>query len=279
MRKLFQTAGIECKRNEEVTAAAQFLAKLVELAATAGGEPPLPEPPDTRHLTELQSLAGNEQLVAMLDRSAELADNFETWTNARELAGQRVPTFRRLQALLRHADGLNVAADVELQTAAIVEGRRLLDPSDPVPPLAATLADAARAALARAHECYGETYDQEWQRLARAESWQRIEQEDRDDILQRLHIEMRPTGATGTEQEILDTLVRVPLDGWRTRTLALPQLFAHARVAADKLVEPKIRHVKLQGATLRTPDDVAAWIDRTNQDLLNQVKQRPIAIG
>ena len=279
VRKLFQTAGIGCKRNEEVTAAAQFLAKLVELAATAGGEPPLPEPPDTRHLTELQSLAGNEQLVAMLDRSAELADNFETWTNARELAGQRVPTFRRLQALLRHADGLNVAADVELQTAAIVEGRRLLDPSDPVPPLAATLADAARAALARAHECYGETYDQEWQRLARAESWQRIEQEDRDDILQRLHIEMRPTGATGTEQEILDTLVRVPLDGWRTRTLALPQLFAHARVAADKLVEPKIRHVKLQGATLRTPDDVAAWIDRTNQDLLNQVKQGPIAIG
>ena len=278
-RKLFQNAGIDCKRDEEVTAAGHFLAKLVELAATAGGEPPLPEPPDIRHLTELQSLVGNEQLVSILERSAELADNVETWTRARELAGQRLPVFQRLQTLLRHADGLNAAADVELQTAAIVNGRRLLDPSDPVPPLAATLADAARAALARAHERYGETYDQEWRRLASTESWQRIEQEDRDDILQRLHIEMAPTEATGTEQEVLDTLDRVSLDGWRTRTLALPQLFAHARAAADKLVEPKIRHIKLEGATLRTPEDVAAWIDSTNEDLLKQVKQGPIAIG
>ena len=278
-RSLFQTAGIECKRNEEVTVAGRFLATLVELAATAGGERPLPEPPDTRRLAELQSLVGNEQLVSILDHSDELTANLETWTKARELTGQRLPAFRRLQALLRHADGLEGAADVERQTVAIIEGRRLLDLSDPVPPLAATLADALRAALARARERYGETYDQESRRLASTESWQRIEQKDRDDILQRLHVEMVPMGATGTEQEILDTLERVSLDGWRTRTLALPQLFAHARAAADKLVEPKIRHVKLPAATLRTPEDVAVWIDRANQDLLNQVRQGPIAIG
>ena len=278
-RQLFQTADIECKRNEEVTVASHFLAKLVELSAAAGGEPPLPKLPDTQNLAELQSLVGNEQLVSILERSAELADNVATWTKARDLAGQRLPAFQRLQALLRHADGLAAAADIQLQTAAIVKGRRLLDPSDPIPPLAARVADTLRAALADAHKHYGEIYADEAQRLATTESWQRIEQKDSDAILQRLHIEMPPMEATGTEQEILDTLERVSLDGWRTRTLALPQLFAHARAAADKLIEPKIRHVKLEGATLRTPEDVAAWIDRTNQNLLNQVKQGPIAIG
>ncbi len=278
-RKLFQTAGIECKRNEEVTAAGHFLAKLGELAAAAGGDPPLPKPPDTQHLIELQSLVGNEQLLSILERSAKLADNVETWTRTRELADERLPAFQRLQALLRHADGLDAAADVEIQTAAVVQGRRLLDSTDPVPPLVARLADALRTALAHAHERYGEIYDEESQRLASAESWRWIENRDSDAILQRLHIEMPPAGATGTEQEILDTLERVSLDGWRTRTLALPQLFAHARAAADKLVEPKIRHIKLEAATLRTPEDVAAWIDRTNQDLLNQVRQGPIAIG
>ena len=277
-RKLFQTAGIDSKRNEEVTAAGRFLDKLVDLAATAGGEPPLPDRPDIRHLSELQSLSGNEQLVAIVERSAELAENFETWTRARELARQRLPAFQRLQALLRHADGLETAADVELQTVAIEKGRRLLDPSDPVPPLAAILADALRAALARAHERFGETYEQEWQRLACTESWQRIEPKDRADILQRYRIEQASTATTGTEQEVLDSLERIPLEGWRTRTWALPQLFTDARTAADKLVEPKIRHIKLEGATLRTPEDVAAWIDRTNQDLLNQVKQGPVAI-
>ena len=116
-RKLFQTAGIDCKRNEEVAAAGNFLDKLVDLAATAGGEPPLPESPDTHHLTELHSLAGNEQLAAIVERSAELADNFETWSRAGEMARQRLPAFHRLQALLRHADGLAAAADVELQTS------------------------------------------------------------------------------------------------------------------------------------------------------------------
>ena len=130
-RQLFQNVDIDCKRNEEVTAAGHFLDKLVDLAANAGGEPPLPEPPDIRHLSELQSLAGNEQLVSILERSAELADNFATWTKAHELAGQRLPAFKRLRALLRHADGLDAAADVELQTDAIVKGPR---PAGPIGP-------------------------------------------------------------------------------------------------------------------------------------------------
>ena len=137
----------------------------------------------------------------------------------------------------------------------------------------------ARAAHARAHERYGETYDQESQRLASTESWQRIEKKDRDDILQRLHIEMAPTEATGTEQEVLDT-PGSRLSRWLAHAyIGPPQLFAHARAAADKLVEPEIRHIKLDGATLRTPEDVAAWIDRTKQDLLNQVKQVPSRSG
>ena len=140
------------------------------------------------------------------------------------------------------------------------------------------MTDALRTALAHAREHYAATYDQESRRLARAESWQRIKQEKREDILRQLHVEKAATGATGTEQEVLDSLDRISLDGWRTRTLALPQLFAHARAAADTLVEPKIRHIKLEGATLRTPEDVAAWIDRTNQSLLHQIQHGPIVI-
>ena len=57
-----------------------------------------------------------------------------------------------------------------------------------MPPLAAVMTDGLRAALAQAHEHYCETYEQEWQRLARTESWQRIEPKERDDILQRHRI-------------------------------------------------------------------------------------------
>ena len=68
------------------------------------------------------------------------------------------------------------------------------------------------------------------------------------------------------------------LDNWRTRTAALPQLFASARSQADKLLEPETRHVKLASDTLRTEDDVRAWARKTEQELVEQVKQGPVVV-
>jgi hypothetical protein len=279
VRKLFQTAGIACKPNEEAAAASQFLSKLAELANGAGGEAPLPERPDTSHLLDLQSLAGNEQLLGILNHHDKLIKNIEEWSKARELADKRLPAYRRLLALVRHAGGLEAAKEARPQIDAIATNRSLLDATDPVPDLAKTLADVLRAALAQAEKHYAETYDEEWQHLSSAESWQKIGQGERDRILGQLHIEKVSKGAIGTEQEVLDSLERISLDAWRTRTAALPQLFTDARIQADKLVEPKTHHVKLGSATLRTPEEVKAWVEKTEQELLEQLKQGPVVVS
>ena len=279
LRSLFQRAGIDCKPNEETAAAGRLLSRLDELARSAGGDPPLPERPDTRHLSELQSMAGNEQLLAILDRHDVLAANVDEWPAAGVLAEERLPAFRRLEALLRHAEGLEVAKEVEPQIAAIVAGRRLHDASDPVPGLAAKLTDAVRTALVASEERHDATYDDERQRLEAFEGWQRIEQEACDEILSRLHIAKVSAEATGTQGEVLESLGRISLDDWRTRTAALPKLFAQAKMEAHRLVEPKIRHMRLGSATLRTPEEVRAWIEKTERELLEQIRQGPIAIG
>ncbi len=279
LRGLFQTAGIECKPNEETAAAGRLLSRLDDLARGAGGDAPLPECPDTRHLSELTSLAGNEQLLAILDRHDVLVANANEWTAAGTLAVERLPAFRRLEALLRHAEDLDVAKEVKPQIEAIVAGRRLLDVSDPVPGLAAKLTDALRTALVASEELHDTTYDDEHQRLEGFDAWQRIEQETRDEILSGLHIARASAGGTGTQSEVLESLGRISLDDWRTRTAALPQLFAQAKVEAHRLVEPKIRHLKLESATLRTSEEVRAWIEKTERELLEQIRQGPIAIG
>ena len=48
---------------------------------------------------------------------------------------------------------------------------------------------------------------------------------------------------------------------------------------ADKLVEPRTHHVKLGSATLRTPDEVRAWVAKIEQELLEQLKQGPIVVS
>lgn len=279
LRKLFTTAGMACKPNEEAAAAGEFLSKMIDLARSAGGEAPLPERPDTSHLLELQSLAGNEQLLGILNRYDELQRNLEDWTKARELAEKRLPAYERLLTLARHAEGLDAAKEIQPQIEAIAANRSQLDATDPVPDLAKTLADALRAALAEAEKRYAEVFEAESARLESAESWQKIEQSDRDRILRRLNITRASKGATGTEQEVLESLERISLDAWRTRTAALPQLFAEARIQADKLVEPKIHHVKLESATLRTPEEVKAWVTKTEQTLLEQLEHGPIVVS
>ncbi len=279
VRKLFQTAGIACKPNEEAAAAGQFLTKLAELANAAGGEAPLPERPVTSHLLDLQSLAGNEQLLGILNRHDELIKNIEAWSKARDMAEKRLPAYKRLLVLSKHADGLDAAKEVKPQIDAIVANRSLLDTTDPVPDLTKALADALRAALSEAEKHFAEIYDEEWQRLSSAESWQKIGQEEQDRILGQWHIVKVTKGTTGSEQEVLDSLERISLDAWRTRTAALPQLFADARIQADKLVEPKTHHVKISSATLRTPDEVKVWVEKTEQELLEQLKQGPIVVS
>ena len=279
VRKLFTSAGVNYKPNEEAAAASEFLIKLSDLARGAGGDPPLPNRPDTRHLLDLQSLAGNEQLVGILNRHDELLKNIEDWTKARDLAEKRLPDYRRLKSLARHAEGLNVAREVFPQIEAISTNRSLLEATDPLPGLTKTLADALRAALAEAEKHYSEVFDKESGRLEAAESWQKIEQSDRDRILKGMNIAKASKGNIGTEQEVLESLERISLEAWRIRTAALPQLFAEARIQADKLVEPKTHHLKLRSATLSTPEEVRDWVATTEQVLLKQLKQGPIVVS
>ena len=279
LRKLFQDTGVDCKPNEESEAAGRMLKRLGDLARDAGGDAPLPAPPDTRHLTELGTLTGNEQLLAILARHDQLAADFSAWTSAGKLAAERLPAFERLRALAGHAHGLDVAREVEPQVEAIVGERRLLDSSDPVPGLASKLTDALRTALAASRKHYDEIWDGERRRLEEAESWRQIEPKDRVEILAKLQLKQELEGATGTEQEVLKSLDRISLDNWRMRTDALSKQFADARAEADRLVEPEIRHVKLPSVTLRTVADVKAWSETTERNLLEQIQQGPIAIG
>ena len=279
VRKLFQHACLDCKPNEETAVASKFISKLSDLARGAGGDPPLPSRPDTGHLQGIQSLTGNEQLLGILNRHDELLKNIEDWTKARDLAAKRLPAFRRLKSLARHAQGLDVAREVFPQIEAISTNRSLLETTDPLPGLIRTLADALRASLAEAEKHHSKVYEKESGRLEATESWQKIEQSDRDRILKRLNIAKASKGDTGTEQEVFESLERISLESWRTRTAALPQLFSEARVQADRLVEPRIHHVKLGSATLRTPEDVRDWVAKTEQELLKQLKQGPIVVS
>ncbi|RLI52846.1 MAG: hypothetical protein DRP09_17085, partial [Candidatus Thorarchaeota archaeon] len=70
-----------------------------------------------------------------------------------------------------------------------------------------------------------------------------------------------------------------PLPAWKTKTDALPQQFARAAVAAARLLEPKAQRVHLASGTLKTEQDVKAWLTRTEKDLLEKIKNGPVVVS
>jgi hypothetical protein len=240
LRKLFQNAGVDCKPNEEITKAPIFLARLTELANSAGGEPPLPNRPSTAHLETLRGFAGTEQLAEILKQHDTLGQQAKDWAKLAGLAAKRKPAWDKLIILLNHAYNMQGAEELRAQTEAVEKERRLLEASDPVPDIRKAVADALRAAVSSAHSAYEETYSDQMAALASSENWKRLKPNQQKQILIDEGIDGLPSLSIGTEAELINTLEQTPLPMWKTRTDALPQQFARAAMARN--VSMKMRH-------------------------------------
>lgn len=281
IRKLFATGGTPCKAGEEVARAPEFLNRLAHLAEAAGGEAPLPARPATSHLDNLRGFAGVEQLSEILNLHDTLQQQAAEWGKLAELASKRKPAWEALSALLRYTSGLEpaLAEALRLEAEAVRDERRLLDPSDPVPAIRKSIGDALRAALSAAHAEFRSDYDEQLTALNASESWTRLDDSQRSQVLAAEGLSDVPRLAIASESELLQTLAEADIPSWKTRTDALPQRFARAALAAAKLLEPKTQPVHLTSGTLRSEAEVRDWVAVTEKELVAKLKQGPIVVS
>jgi hypothetical protein len=279
LRKLFQSAGIPCKPNEESIAAGQFFVHLSNLADRAGGSPPMPERPSTDHLDNLRVLAGNEQLAEILNQYKTLSKQVKDWSVLADLATKRKPAWETLQLLLKHSKTLPESEDLNKQANAVRDERRLLDETDPIPAIHKDAVTALRNAVKKAHNDFKTVYDLEMAALDQNDNWNMISLEQQEDILDTEDIANIPPLSIGDDLSLIGALEETPLTGWKTKIDALPQQFSNAALAAAKLLEPKTQNIKLTSWTLKTEGDVQNWIERTEQELLVKLEDGPIVIS
>lgn len=279
LRKLFQGAGVNCKPNEEMAKAGEFLTHLAGLAERAGGEPPMPERPKTTLIDTLRDYGGAEQLAEILKVHDTVAKEGKDWAKLAGLAEKRLPAWETLCSLLEHAEGLSEADDLRTQAEAVRTERRLLDASDPVPDIRKAATDLLRAALTDAHGAYEQVYNDQMKALTVGENWKKLDKTQQKQLLEDEGIDDIPAIAVGSEADLTRSLEQISLTAWKTRTDALPQQFARVAMAAATLLEPKTQQVHLRSSTLKTDEDVKAWLGNTEKDLLAKLKDGPIVIS
>jgi hypothetical protein len=279
LRKLFHDAGVDCKPNEEIAKAPVFLGRLAELAEHAGGEPPMPARPPTAHLDTLRGFGGAEQLAEILKQHDTLAQQAKDWGKLAELAGKRKPAWETLCTLLKHADAMPGADELRKQAEAVKSERRLLDASDPVPDIRKAAVDALRAAVTAAHTEYEKTYNEQMAALTASDNSKKLKADQRKQILADEGIDGLAALAVGSEADLIRMLEQAALPAWKTRTDALPQQYTRAAIAAARLLEPKTQRVHLTSGTLKTEQEVKAWLAGTEKDLLAKLKTGPVVIS
>jgi hypothetical protein len=238
IRALYKSLGLNTNTGQESAHAPEFLSRLMQLAQQAGGDPPAPKRPDTKHVAELANRVGNDQLNGISADRERLAKEIAAWQKRQTLLAKREPRWRQLKRLLEHAADLPVAKEVEPEAKAVEEQRRLLDEPDPVPGMVDKLTEALRRALNEAHAACAAAHEQGLCGLEATETWQKLTPEQRYEILSKHSVRQMPEIAVGTTDEVLATLQKTKVSELRAICDALPTRFNGASASAVKLLEP-----------------------------------------
>ncbi|MCV7176149.1 BREX system P-loop protein BrxC [Mycolicibacterium sphagni] len=270
-------AGITVVRGEEAAGSAALIVKLADLSREAGGDAPLPAPPKLELLDDLRKLKGNELILAINEHSHLLNTTVEEWGKQASLKAGRVEAFSKAHRLVSHLTG-NEGGVAKGQLEAVTSNRSLLQTPDPVPPIVSDVVDALRAELLRRVEEYNSTASRARETLDLDDAWRALGPTDQDRLLAQQDLRDEITPVLGTPSEVLIALDARPLQAWSDRTAAVTERIARIREAVAKLSEPKAFRTSAPSASLRSVDDVEAFVSSLRQQLLDELADHKFLI-
>jgi len=289
VRKLLQKIGCQAKQGEELAVIPEFLQKMQDLTDRAGGEAPKPERPDTTALDEIRLTSGNEQILSLYNRREELKAAIDNWNDLARRIEKRMIEWEKLKRLTGHADlpvrgtqtgGIADAGVISAQVKHIEKQRLLLEEPDPVAPLIANVTQLLRTALNKLDADYKARYDEGMGRLRSDSSWARLESEQRNALLaeQKLTDAERPQVNVGSTEDILKTLEGLSLAAFSDRVEAMPRRFEQVMMGAAELMEPKTQFVRIPRRTLKTEEEIEAWMQEVKEQLKAALDKGPVLI-
>ena len=278
IRSLFSAVGVPCQPKEELTKVPALLAKLREQASKAGGQAPAPEAPKLSSIEAIEAQSGNAQLLELFTRYDELVGLSKAWTKTADDIAKRLPVWRQLNELLRHAKALGPYTALKSEVDAIEAQRSLLAEPDPVRPLLDKSVDLLRQALNAKLQSFEQTFQQQQSQLQLDADWSKLSEEQRADLVSKHNLSALDAQLLGTPELLQDALDECDLDHWVSKAQALPSRFEAARHAAVQLLKPNVIHVPLPKRTLNDEFELKAWLAEVDALIRDKLKSGPVSL-
>ena len=279
VRRVATAVGFPLQSGEEAEALNSILARITEQAVAAGGDAPLPQPPDNSLVIRLQGLTGNQQVVEVADNAEKLIEHYQAWTEASKTIQERLPAWDQLEKFLRHARNLGEYVDIARQAGAVRDGRILLDEVSPVPPLLNQVTATLRQTVSEKHARLENEWDRVVKELETLEYWGKVEQDKQKKILQSNRLGPVSDLRVGTNDELLASLDETSVDEWDNHILAIPTRGANAREQVAQLLFPEAVTIRIPKAILGSRDEVESYVQDLREQLLKQIEESPVIIA
>ena len=149
-----------------------------------------------------------------------------------------------------------------------------------ITPLVASLTQLLREELNCLHTDYQARHQKGMTRLDADSNWQQLEPEQRNSLLatQKLKLADAPKVQLANTEEVLITLDRLSLSSFTDRVAAIDSRFDAVLVSAAELMEPKAQFVKLPSRTIKTDEDIEAWLLDAKQTIAQALKKGPVIL-
>lgn len=260
VKGLLTAAGIAYEVGQEGAQIPALLQRLKDLAARAGGPPPLPEAPGSDHLDALLALGGNQRFRAVADDYDRLSHDLDRWRAADQQREKRETEWQNVQRLLRHAEGLAVADAVAPAVTAVRDGRQLLDDPDPIAPVLDDITNALRSEVAQRAEQLAAAQREAVAELEAWDQWNKLDDKDREAIVVEAKLLAGEPPDVATEAALLEALDAAPLSAWQDRIAFVASRRDQARQRAAKQLEPESVTVTPPSATIKTDKDLDDYV-------------------
>ncbi len=278
VRKLLTEAGVQCHPGEELSKIPEFIHKARQLAESAGGEAPKPEQPKTSLLDEVIKESGNAQLLALFNQREEIKKRLKTWQETADKISKRESNWITLKQLLQLSKGLAFHQELQTQHDAIISNRSLLDDPDPVEAQVTDIADKLRKAITHHINHFNQEYQQQKQQLEANSNWQKLTAEQQKKIQDKRDLNEPEPITVNTVEEVIQSLEDCSLERWNDRIQAQSSKFEYARIDAATLLEPKVQRVNLPHRTLKTEDDIKAWLEEVEAKMMDDIQNGPLVV-
>ena len=278
IKSLLSTAGIPYEPDQEGAQIPALLQHLKDLAGRAGGPPPLPEQPDTSHLSALLALSGNQRFRAVADDHERLRGDLTRWLAADQQREKREAKLHQLQRFLRHAESLPIATAISPAVTAIDDGRQLLDEPDPLTPLAQELTAVLRVEVKQRAEQLADSQRAVVGELESWEEWTKLDETVRAAIIKDVRLVISPPPDVTTDAKLLEALDSTPLSAWQDRINLVPSRGDKARERALEHLRPDSVYVTMPPTIISGEDDLAAYFDDVRSRVRPHLKARKTVI-